>query len=104
MTPTETVSTATHVAPPASLSLAGEALKAVALRFPPRPAEDHWAATACARADILARLTSSAADGRETAPRQDPRSSPDLAVAGDLPGGHLAAALEYQSREHASWQ
>ncbi len=56
MTPTETLTAAAHVAPPASLSLAGDSLKAVALRFPPRPAEDHWAATACARADILARL------------------------------------------------
>jgi len=50
------MSVATHVAPPASLSLAGEALKAVALRFPPRPAEDDWPTTACERADILARL------------------------------------------------
>ena len=47
MTLTETVSVTTPVAPPASLSLAGEALKAVALRFPPRPAEDDWPTTAC---------------------------------------------------------
>jgi integrase len=39
-----------------SLSLAGEALRAVALRFPPRPAEDDWAATVATQADILARL------------------------------------------------
>lgn len=50
------MSVATHVAPPTSLSLAGEALRAVALRFPPRPAEDNWAATAGTQADILARL------------------------------------------------